>query len=261
MNMFNFKNKRIAQAREYEQVNVNPFVKGMIQAAVTLIDIAIMFMLIWHTFAYIIPVGSWINFVNGDSMDPTLHSGQIMYTEMAPIDRGDIVTACFPESALEQHPEYKDQFQYVIKRVIGVPGDRIIINEDGIFINGELLVEDYLIEENKKATLINNGYNSVLLDTDEYFLLGDNRQVSYDSRYFGVFKADEILYEQSTVPNSNFWLKLIFVLLIFALDIFLYALVEYILTECAYVMFRKNKTKNTSVNHSDNADNNNINNN
>jgi signal peptidase I len=249
--------RRSETQNEYNQVNASPIAKGLIQGAVTLIDAIIMFMLIWNTFVFIIPTGSWINFVSGKSMEPNLTNGQIVFTDMGPIDRGDIVTAYYPANAEELHPTNTEKF--VVKRVIGLPGDRIIIDRTGVYVNGELLDEYYLTPENKAATYMEGKYNSVLLDEDEYFLMGDNRTVSYDSRYFGVFDANELLYRQSITPNSNFWLKLIFVLFLFALDIAIYTLVEFVLTECAYAIFFKNK-KTDVVEISENAEENKNNN-
>ena len=129
----------------------------------------------------------------------------------------------------------------MVKRVVGVPGDRIIINETGVYINDVLYDEDYLTDAAKNATYAENKYNSVLLDNNEYFIMGDNREVSYDSRSFGVVTSDHVLYKQSAEPTRNFYVKLAFVAIALVLDIFLYALVEFILTECAYALFFKNK--------------------
>ena len=231
-------------AKEYEQVNSIPCVKYIIEAAVVAVDLFVMFVLIWNTITYVIQPGSWINIVDGDSMNPTMLNGQIVYTDTSSgIDRGDIITTHLPEYVINEKPEAKDLI--LIKRVVGVPGDRLIINKDGVYINGELLVEDYLTDEAVNSTYVENKCNSVLLESGEYFVMGDNRGNSYDSRSFGVVTRENILYEQSARPTNNFYLKLAFLVLIFVLDVFLYALIEFVLTECAYgILFKRVGKKN-----------------
>lgn len=259
MNILNkMKVSRKTVYSEYAKVNANPFVKGFVQSAVMLIDLLIMFVLIWNMFNYFIPQSSWINVVSGDSMDPTMKSGQVLFTQLpGELDRGDVVTVRTNEKVVEQYPEYEDMI--MVKRIVGVPGDRLIIEENGdVYINGELYVENYLTDEAKLFTYNSGKYMSVLLDADEYFVMGDNREVSYDSRAYGVVNFDDILYEQSENPTNNFWLKLSLVVLVFALDIFLYALVEFVLTECVYWIIYGRKIKNTIGTSSNNAEFNNV---
>lgn len=242
--MHNLKHKiiqaRKSKAREYAQVNSNPLTKGIVQALITVVDLFIMFVLIWNMFAIFIPSGSWINIVDGSSMFPTMNSGQIIFSDTSKnaIERGDIITAYMPEYAWREHPEKKGKI--IVKRVIGVPGDRLVINEKGIFINGSLLKEDYLTDDARANTFQNNACNSVLLSDDEYFVLGDNRAASYDSRGFGVVRRSDILYEQSTKPTSSFYWRLMLVIIMLALNLAIYMLVEFVLTECAYgILYHK----------------------
>ena len=88
---------------EYATINANPIIKGLVQALVMVVDLFVMFLLIWHLFTYFIPQGSWLNIVDGDSMEPTLSSKQIIFTENNNIERGDIVTSYVPEEVKKQY--------------------------------------------------------------------------------------------------------------------------------------------------------------
>lgn len=123
--------------------------------------------------------------VSGSSMELTLSDGdnlimdKITYRFRDPA-RFDIVI--FPV----------DQDTYYIKRVIGLPGETVRIDEEGnIYINGSLLEEDYGI-----ARIENPGraIESVKLGAGEYFVLGDNRNASLDSRFpeVGNIKREQI---------------------------------------------------------------------
>lgn len=239
----NEKSKKKTLKSEYAKVNSNPVVKGIIQASVVLIDLFVMFIIIWNLFTYIIPQGSWLNVVDGDSMKPTLHNAQIIFTDTDAVSHGDIVTTHAPQSLIDEKPEKAKTI--FIKRVIGVPGDQIEITQEGISVNGTLLVEDYIPEESKSFTYKEGGYNSLTLAADEYFIVGDNREVSYDSRVFGPIKSTDILYKQSESPTTNFWLKAALILLLLIFDVFLYSLIEFALTEAAYGIIYKGKETET----------------
>lgn len=126
--------------------------------------------------------------VNGTSMVPTLEDGdqlicdKISYRFHNP-ERFDIII--FP---------YKYQKNtYFIKRVIGLPGETVRIDYDGnIYINGEILDEKYGLE---KMTYPGIAEQEITLGDDEYFVLGDNRNVSEDSRYpdVGLIKREDII--------------------------------------------------------------------
>lgn len=73
----------------------------------------------------------------------------------------------------------------IVKRVIGMPNDTITYINNELYINGELYKEDYLKD-------VNTNDFSITLKEDEYYCLGDNRDVSKDSRYYGPFSKKEI---------------------------------------------------------------------
>ena len=114
--------------------------------------------------------------VDGASVDQTLEDGQILLLyKLANVDYGDIVV-------LDEEKEG----EIIIKRIIGMPGDTVSIRDNTIYVNGEEVEEDYAYGET-------SDYEEITLDDDEYFILGDNRPISKDSRYFGPVKEDEII--------------------------------------------------------------------
>ena len=114
--------------------------------------------------------------VDGASMDQTLEDGQILLLyKLSNIDYGDIVVL-----------DEKKEGEIIIKRIIGMPGDTVSINDNTVYVNGEELEEDYAYGET-------SDYEEITLGDDEYFILGDNRPISKDSRYFGPVKEDEII--------------------------------------------------------------------
>ncbi|MCI6858424.1 MAG: signal peptidase I [Eubacterium sp.] len=129
--------------------------------------------------------------VNGDSMDPTLADGQNLIMDkfsyhFSDPKRFDIVIFPGPLEAGE-HP-------YYIKRVIGLPGETVQIKEGKVYINGEELKEDvYGITDYIDEPGI--AEEPLTLSDDEYFCLGDNRIVSFDSRYeeVGPVKRQEFV--------------------------------------------------------------------
>lgn len=113
--------------------------------------------------------------VDGDSMKNTLKNGDILLLyKLSSIDRFDIIVL----------DEEKDN-EKIIKRVIGLPGETVAIKKGKIYINDKVIDDEYAYGET-------SDYNKVTLKDDEYFILGDNRLISKDSRYFGPIKDNEI---------------------------------------------------------------------
>lgn len=126
--------------------------------------------------------------VSGSSMEPMLSDGdnlivdKISYRFSEP-ERFDIIVFPF---------RYKEK-TYYIKRIIGLPGETVYIDEEGnIFIDGELLTESY-----GRETIADAGraYEPITLGEDEYFVMGDNRNNSSDSRdpVVGNIHRDEFI--------------------------------------------------------------------
>lgn len=134
-----------------------------------------------------------LSIVDGDSMNQTLFDGDILITDMLKSPkRSDIVVFNHNES------------ENFIKRVIAVEGDTVYNDDNGnVWLKkaGEseatILVENYLIEGTK--TEVDFYYE---LQKDEFFVLGDNRGNSQDSRFFGAIKREQI-----TGVVSEFWVK------------------------------------------------------
>ena len=122
--------------------------------------------------------------ISGESMYPTLHNddkvliSMINYLVGEP-EKGDIVVISSPERFGEKY----------IKRVIALPGEHITIKENQVLINDQLLQEEYL------TNTYTNGNIDTIVPADSYFVMGDNRTKSSDSRSatIGFIKRDEIV--------------------------------------------------------------------
>lgn len=129
--------------------------------------------------------------VDGRSMYPTLEDGEvglmnIFSAKFSDIERFDVVVAYNEES--------KENW---VKRVIGLPGDTVYAKDDVVYVNGLPIEEPYLDNEyvkqiRERGDYFTQDFDKVTLGEDEYFLMGDNRVVSYDSRRIGPFKEDDI---------------------------------------------------------------------
>jgi len=120
-------------------------------------------------------------------MMPNFPDGEYLLTERVSYytgspQRGDVVVFKPPVS--------EDEY---IKRVIGLPGETIAIRDGKVMINNQLLNEKYLRSDllTNGSTLLANGQGYVLKE-DEFFVMGDNRPHSYDSRSWGPIKKGDI---------------------------------------------------------------------
>ena len=123
--------------------------------------------------------------VDGSSMYPTLKNGEKAITDglffkMGDIDRFDIVII-----------EQKGFNEKLVKRVIGLPGETIEYIDSVLYVNGKETKEKFLAEGVVTEMKYNKNFK-VTLGKGEYYVLGDNREHSTDSRYFGAIKKSQI---------------------------------------------------------------------
>jgi len=139
--------------------------------------------------------------VVGHSMDYTLYNGQYalavrrQYTD---IQRGDIIigTVQVKRSWIEDDPVEDATITIsIIKRVVGLPNEQIRIAKGRVYVNGQLLEEPYVEKQ--------DGWTytpTITLGADQYYVLGDNRIESLDSRVFGPLNVNQIIGKLVTTP-------------------------------------------------------------
>ena len=124
--------------------------------------------------------------IQGRSMTPTLQDGQryllkIWSYHFRHPDRGEIVVF--------RDPGHKD---FAVKRVIAVPGDSVWFKNGQVYVNGAPVLEPYL-QPGTRTFVTDPKKTWVLLGKNRYFLLGDNRNNSEDSRFYGTVPRDQII--------------------------------------------------------------------
>ena len=121
--------------------------------------------------------------IEGHSMEPNLREGQflvinkLIYQYLRPPQPGEVIVFRAPNNPNKDF----------IKRVIAGPGDEVLIREGQVIVNGEPLQEDYVINPGPPS------WGPRVVGEDEYFVLGDNRSNSSDSRSWGMLPSDKIV--------------------------------------------------------------------
>lgn len=164
------------------------------------VPLCICFALYLYAFAF------RVQLVSGPSMEESFYNGdRVISIYDEDIKRGDVVIA----KLNTVKNLYAKQEEYIIKRVIGVPGDTITYTRAGLFINGQYISEDYITDlplvgdefdgnfkiykedPNNPGSRIEEIYT--VIPEGYYFVLGDNRDNSNDSRDFGLFSQEDIV--------------------------------------------------------------------
>ncbi len=140
--------------------------------------------------------------IEGDSMEPNLHNGEYVLIDkisylLHPPERGDVVVFTPPNNSRDY-----------IKRIIGLPGDTVEIRGGQVYVNGVVLDEPYL------QNLINTAMPARVVEEGRFFVMGDNRNNSSDSRSFGSIDPHSIVgrawlvywppSDWSTVPHHTY---------------------------------------------------------
>ncbi len=144
--------------------------------------------------------------VDGNSMHPTLKDDDfgfsfVLSSLFHKYDRFDVVVANFEKEG-----------KYLVKRIIGLPNETIEYKNNNLYVDGKKVEETFFDDEYvNKLTWdgeleFTDDFGPVQLGDDEYFLLGDNRKASKDSREVGAFKSNDLLSKYIFVvyPFSNF---------------------------------------------------------
>lgn len=127
---------------------------------------------------------------NGPSMEPTLHSGDRLWVDTDyylthPVERSDLVV----------YTTAGDIFY--VKRVVGLPGDRVSMGNNRLYINGQEQEEPFLEAEIQRVSqageIYNRDFAEATVGNGGYFVLGDNRNNSLDSRRSGPIPKDDII--------------------------------------------------------------------
>lgn len=151
-------------------------------------------------------------FVKGASMEPNFHDREYLIIDelsyrFTPPVRGQVIVFRYPRNPQE----------YFIKRVIGLPGEQIQIKDGKVIVYNEANPEGLTLNEKylpNDLMTFNQDDMKVSVGPDEYYVLGDNRGASKDSRYFGIvnksFITGKVLFRgwpvnEITVFNQNYW--------------------------------------------------------
>jgi len=141
--------------------------------------------------AIIIPIRYFLIqpfYVRGASMEPNFYDHEYLIIDevsyrLGDPERGDIIVFKYPS----------DTKQYFIKRIVGLPDETVEVRNGNVFVYNEDYPEGLALEEEYLDGVTTAGQKKVKLRSDEYYVLGDNRNSSLDSRSFGPVNEDYIV--------------------------------------------------------------------
>lgn len=143
--------------------------------------------------------------VQGSSMEPNFHNADYLIVDkfrykLGDPKRGEVIVFVSPE----------DSSQNYIKRVIGLPGEKVTIKDDQVFINDQKITNDFVLEPpgDQTPAIEPDFFLEQKLGDNEYFVLGDNRNHSSDSRRWGPLDKEKIIGRASLIvfPFGDFGL-------------------------------------------------------
>lgn len=127
-----------------------------------------------------------ISLVSGQSMSPTLKNGEILFmTKGIPTRRNQIISVKYPQSWINEESDTlknTNKNKHIIKRAVGLPGDKITIKNNKVYINGKKYL-DYTGKYDNVTNINQDVNEEFILKDDEYFIMGDNTSHSNDSLY------------------------------------------------------------------------------
>ncbi len=188
-----------------------PKKKSVVREYAEALIVAILLALFIRTFvvqAFVIPSGSML---------PTLQIGDYVLVNkfiyrFRPIRRDDIIVFKYPKNEAEDY----------IKRVIGLPGETLEIRGTQVFINGSLLNEPYAVHGSTPfGAVTRNSFGPIHIPPGKLFMMGDNRDNSLDSRFWGLLDEKKVegkallVYfsdRSEEVPNASWVVRMVYVL-------------------------------------------------
>ncbi len=178
MNIFSRKKEPVVPKEVHEQeVKRHPFTEIAQFAIIAILIVVPIRMFIAQPFI-----------VSGASMEDTFHSGEYLIVDqlsyyMRQPERGEVVIFRYP----------RDPSKFFIKRIIGLPGDTINIENSVVTISNETNPEGFILDESYVDVMTPQEPMTEILGDREYFVMGDNRVESSDSRSWGVLQEERIV--------------------------------------------------------------------
>jgi len=181
-------------AKQKEAVALKPYNKWYIYVLILIIS--------WGLGACYKNISSWRSYkMVASSMEPTLQKGdrvfvnKYAYSSKIQPKRGDVIAFIFPE----------DTSKDFIKRVVAIPGDKVEIRDRIVIVDGKPVVGDYVIFSGNNDNVMRriNNKPEIIIPENKYYVLGDNRDKSYDSRFWGFVDRNAIIGKAMFIYYSS----------------------------------------------------------